>query len=97
MSILSRLYHQEAISESENGVSETPEQKEALAAVIAAEDELIKSMTKEQRALYEEFRSRQSKLESLEEEKWFKHGFILAYKLRQEIEEADHEDGERMG
>lgn len=93
MSILSKWYHQEAISESENGVSETPEQKETLAAVIAAEDELIKSMTKEQRALYEEFRSRQSKLESLEEEKWFKHGFVLATKLAKEVLELEVPDG----
>lgn len=89
MSILSRLYHQEAISERENGATETAEQKEALKAVIEAEDELIKGMTKEQRALYEEFRSKQNQLNALEEERWFKHGFILAYKLRQELEGMD--------
>ena len=90
MSILSKLYRGELTS----GCEETPESKEyeiAMAALLETEEKLRKTMTSDQKELFEAYKQASSEVGDLEAEDCFKKGCSLAVRLVKEVLEVDLE------
>lgn len=84
MSILSKLYRGELTS----GCEEVPESKEyrtAMAALLAAEEKLRKTMTSDQKELFEVYKQACSEVGGLEAEDCFKKGCSVTAELVREI------------
>lgn len=65
---------------------------------------LAESLSEEQVELFDVYESCRSEVEALNEESWFKKGFIMCAKLMREVNaegevdaEDEDEDGERVG
>ena len=90
MSFLHDLYRGN-INVSEYNTPDTKEFKEAVKASVQASSVFEKTLTEEQKALYEAYNAVRAYLDDLEQEDYFCRGFKLAVRMMKEAREWESE------
>ena len=88
MKILTNLYYGRVIPH-EHGIKSGSEYEELLGCVIRHEDDLVSTLTEQQKETFEKYRNCKSDIDGMNELEAFINGFKLATKIMMEVMQSD--------
>ena len=88
MKILADLYYGRVIPH-EHGIKSGSEYEELLSCVIMHEDNLMLTLTEQQKEIFEKYKDCKSDIDGMNELKSFINGFKLATKIMMEVVQPD--------